>query len=462
VNHSLAIQERYGLKPDDRVLQFASFSFDVAAEELFPSWLAGAAVVMRGGGAAVSSDYLLQLIEKEKVTVVNFPSTYWHQLVAEQARFGKRLSDSVRLMIVGSEKVSAERYATWRSIKDSNADLLCAYGVTEATITTTLYAPPGNAKEFQGRAALPIGRPIAASRLYLLDDMLRPVPIGAAGELCIGGESLARGYLNQPGLTAERFVPDPFGHLPGGRLYRTGDLARYMADGTLEFIERLDDQVKVRGFRIELGEIESALLLHPGVRGGIVASREDASGQSRLVGYVVAAGEEALTANDLRSFLREKLPDHMVPSVFVMIESIPLMPNGKVDRKSLPDPAGRFADLGSNYIAPRSEAEKKISAIWQDTLGVEKVGVHDNFFDLGGHSMLMAEIFSKLEGAFKKELSMAELFEYPTVSSLAAFLEQGSNRSSLKRGEEQAEKFKEGRSRLKQHFRQRQQVNKKK
>ncbi|HKG23470.1 MAG TPA: amino acid adenylation domain-containing protein [Blastocatellia bacterium] len=462
VNHSLAIQARYGLKPDDRVLQFASFSFDVAAEELFPSWLSGAAVIMRGGGAALSGDHLLQLIEKERVTIVNFPSTYWHQLVAEQARFGKRLFDSVRLIIVGSEKVSAERFATWQSMKENRADLLCAYGVTEATITTTLYAPGGNARDLQRRASLPIGRPVAGSRLYLLDRGLRPVPIGAAGELYIGGDGLARGYWNRPGLTAEKFLPDPFGSQPGGRLYRTGDLARYMADGTLEFIERFDDQVKVRGFRIELGEVEAALLLHPGVQGGVITSREDASGQSSLIGYVVAAAGEALTANDLRAFLREKLPDYMVPSVFVMLGSIPLMPNGKVDRKALPDPAGRFADLGSNYIAPQSEAEKKISAIWKETLGVEKVGVHDNFFDLGGHSILMAEIFSKLQAAFKKEILMAELFEYPTVNSLARFLEQGSNRSSLKKGEEQAEKLKEGRSRLKQHFRQRQQVNKKK
>jgi amino acid adenylation domain-containing protein len=461
VNHALSIKSQYALQPGDRVLQFASLSFDVAIEEIFPTWLSGAAVVLRTNEQALSSDQFLGLIENEKATVINLPASYWHQLVTELSRFSKRLPAAIRLMIVGSEKVSAERYATWLQMDTGNAILLSAYGVTEATITTTLYVPPPKADDLAGQAALPVGRPIAGANLYLTNHSHELVPVGASGELFIGGRGVSRGYLDQPGLTAQAFIPDRFSDRGGERLYRTGDLARYFPDSILDLIGRSDNQEKIRGFRIELAEIEAALSRHPSVRECIIAANENAAGQKILVGYITCEEGHALEANELRNYLRERLPDYMVPTVFVTLESIPRMANGKVDHRALPDLASRLAQLESSYVAPRTEFERKITAIWQEALGVEKVGVDDNFFDLGGHSILMAEIFTRLQKEINKDITIAELFEYPTVALLARWLSQDkTGRSSALKSKETSERFKEGRSRLRQQFRQRQQGGK--
>ena len=270
----------------------------------------------------------------------------------------------------------------------------------------------------------PIGHPIANSQLYIVDDHLQPVPIGVPGELHISGDGLARGYLNRPELTAEKFIPDPFSDKPGDRLYRTGDLARYLPDGNIEFLGRIDNQVKIRGFRIELGEIEAVLTQHPTIQQAVVVAREESPGDKRLVAYVVWNQDQACTANELRSFLKQKLPDYMIPSVFVFKDALPLTPNGKVDRKALPVPDPIRPELEEGFVAPRSPIEEIIAQIWAEVLKVEKIGIHDNFFNLGGHSLLATQAMSRVREKLQMDLPLRVLFEAPTVAALALRIEQ--------------------------------------
>jgi acyl carrier protein len=272
---------------------------------------------------------------------------------------------------------------------------------------------------------VPIGRPIANTQVYLLDSQLRPVPLGVAGELYIGGVQLARGYLARPALTAERFLPDPFSSEPGARLYRTGDLARYLPSGDIEFLGRIDHQVKVRGFRIELGEVEAALLHHEAVREAVVVARETSTGDKQLVAYVVTSpgADGAAAPGELRDSLRRSLPDYMVPAHFVPLDALPLTPNGKVDRKALPAPA---ADAGAarDYEPPRTPAEELLAGIWGELLETGRVGRSDNFFELGGHSLLMAQVAARVRDAFDVELPMTVFFQEPTVAGLALAVTQ--------------------------------------
>ena len=268
---------------------------------------------------------------------------------------------------------------------------------------------------------VPIGRPISNTRVYVLDRHRQPVPVGVYGELYIAGDGLAREYLNQPQLTAERFVPDPFDATPGARLYRTGDLVRYRTDGNIEFLGRLDNQVKVRGFRIELGEIEAALRQQALVREAVVVVREDEPGDKRLVAYIVADGAAADVVDSLRTQLRSSLPDYMVPSAFVVLETLPLTPNGKVDRKALPAPE-RESQVGAEYVAPGNGLEQELAAVWQEVLRMEKVGVDDNFFDLGGNSLLVTRVHARIKPLFEREVRVVDLFRYPTIRLLASAL----------------------------------------
>ncbi|MFL6284238.1 MAG: AMP-binding enzyme, partial [Pyrinomonadaceae bacterium] len=268
---------------------------------------------------------------------------------------------------------------------------------------------------------VPIGRPIANTRAYVLDARMSPAPVGVPGELYIAGTGLARGYLNRPSLTAERFIPDPFSLEAGARLYRTGDVVRWLADGELEFIGRADNQVKVRGLRIELGEIEAALSSHEAVRDCVVLAREDEPGDKRLVAYVVTATVgPVLSAAELRAHLKERLPEYMVPSAFVMLEALPLSANGKVDRKALPAPDSSL--VSDIYVAPRDEVEEMIAEVWAEVLRVERVGVEDNFFESGGHSLLAMQVVSHLRQLMGCELPLRLMFEEPTVAGLAAAL----------------------------------------
>jgi natural product biosynthesis luciferase-like monooxygenase protein len=325
------------------------------------------------------------------------------------------------------------------------ARLFNMYGPTETTIWSATHAVD------KVGSTVPIGRPLANTQVYILDGHLEPVPPGVAGELYIGGEGLARGYLNRPDLTAERFVPNPFvlddrrpathdsRPLPAvTRLYKTGDLARYLPDGTLEYLGRIDQQVKIRGFRIELEEIEASLEKHPAVRQAAVAVRAAAAPQAdgdepdkRLVAYVVLRAGAAVHAGELRDYLKEELPDYMAPAVVMFLEALPLTANGKIDRRSLPNPDGRRPDLTGGYVAPRSQLEQVIVQVWREALKVEKVGVQDNFFDLGGHSLLMAQVHGQLREALQRDLPLVKLLEYPTVSALARYLSQDSDPASV-------------------------------
>ncbi|MBI2998696.1 MAG: AMP-binding protein [Deltaproteobacteria bacterium] len=304
-------------------------------------------------------------------------------------------------------------------------------------------AAPGEAA-----APVPIGRPIANAQVYILDHYLNPVPIGVCGELYIGGDGLARDYLNHPELTAETFIPHPLSDKPGARLYKTGDLARYLPDGNIEFIGRIDHQVKIRGFRIELGEIESVLDEHPAVRESVVIAREDAPGDpsaplragpsaplrtgpsaplrtgKRLVAYVVPSGRPGPSVGKLREFLKERLPEYMIPSVFMFLEALPLLPNGKVDRRVLPAPDQSRPELENPFIAPRTPVEAALARIWAGVLKLEQIGIHDNFFDLGGHSLLATQVISGARDTFQVELPLRCLFENPTVAGLAVQVTQ--------------------------------------
>ena len=427
-NHARAVGEHYDLQPYDRVLQFASMSFDVAAEELFASWARGATVVLMP-----PDDYLiktfLRIIEEQRVSVVNLSASYWYEWVAALSRGEATLPQSLRLVVTGSEKVSTAQLATWRELAGERVRWINAYGPTEATITTTIFEPQGERK-YEGAGSVPIGRPVNNARVYLLDKNLQPVPVGIAGELHIGGLGVVRGYLDRAGLTAEKFIPDPFGASAGARMYRTGDWARYLPDGNIEFLRRMDQQVKVRGFRIELGEIEAVIAAHAGVHETIVVMREDAPEERRIVAYVVPKSKDAvgaaahdLTAEKLRAYLAERVPNYMLPSAFVLLDEMPLTPSGKVDARALPAPEALRSEMNASFALPRSPVEEVLAGIFGEVLKLERVGAGDNFFALGGHSLLATQVVARAREVFQRELPLRALFESPTVSGLAAQVE---------------------------------------
>ena len=296
------------------------------------------------------------------------------------------------------------------------------YGPTESHVVTVfnLSGPPPS----QWPSLPPIGRPIANIKIYLLDHYRQPVPVGIVGEVNIGGDGLAVGYLKRPELTTERFIPNPFSEEPGARLYRTGDLARFLPDGNIEFLGRIDHQIKIRGYRIELGEIESVLEQHPAVRETVVVAGEDKRGNMRLVAYIVLHHRSTISTNELRNFLKDKLPDYMIPSAFVVLDSLPLTPSGKVDRKALPEPGPERPVAKDSYVAPRTPIENVLAGIWCEILGLKEVGIHDNFFELGGHSLLATQVISRLRKVFEVEIPLRTLFESPTVEELAFLLLQ--------------------------------------
>lgn len=335
-----------------------------------------------------------------------------------------------------------------------DAPLYNLYGPTEAAIDVTAW----ECSRERGQRTVPIGRPIANTQIYLLDANLRLLPFGVPGELLIGGVGLARGYCRRPGLTAEKFIPDPFSTQSGARLYRTGDIACYLAGGEIEYLGRLDFQVKIRGFRVELGEIELMLSRHELVRDAVVMLREDVAGEKRLVAYMVGRDGVSLKVDEVRSFLREHLPEHMIPQSFVWLEELPLSPNGKLDRRQLPSPErDREEGAHGEYVAPQGDAEQIIAGLWREVLQVERVGVRDNFFDLGGHSLQLLQLHGKLREKFQTEISLIELFEYPTVHAQAQRLSERepSHEDAESRKEHAAQALRAGRNRLQQQRRHR-------
>jgi amino acid adenylation domain-containing protein len=414
-NRLLWMQDAFGLDGTDRVLQKTPFSFDVSVWEFFWPLMAGATLVVAGPGGHRDAAYLARTIREHAVTTLHFVPSMLQVFLREPVQE----CTSVRRVICSGEALPRDLQD--RFLARSGAQLHNLYGPTEAAIDVTHWVcRPG-----EPDGPVPIGRPIANTGIYVLDRFRQPVPIGVPGELHIGGRNLARGYLGRPELTAERFVEHPFDPAPGARLYRTGDLARFRADGAVEFLGRLDHQVKLRGFRIELGEIESALAEHPRVHEAIVVAHERVPGDVRLVAYLTpqrATGEAPVPTAELVGHLRRRLPEYMVPSVFEELEAFPLTSSGKVDRNALPEPASVRADLEVQFVAPRDDLENTVAALWRELLGVDRVGRHDSFFDLGGHSLLMARLRTELAARTGHDVSMVELFQHPTVASLAGFL----------------------------------------
>ncbi|MGQ5897244.1 amino acid adenylation domain-containing protein, partial [Serratia sp. IR-2025] len=408
VNRLVWMQEAYGLTAADTVLQKTPFGFDVSVWEFFWPLMVGARLVMAKPEGHKDPDYLSRAIEQYGVTTLHFVPSMLQSFLAD-GQAATRCGQVVRVMCSGEALPAALVAEFYRRLPQ--AELHNLYGPTEAAVDVTAWHCSREAE----RVSVPIGRPIANTRIYLLDERGQPVPLGAVGELYIGGVQVARGYLNRPELTAERFLSDPFA--PGGRMYRTGDVARYLANGDIEYLGRNDQQVKIRGFRIECGEIEAALATHPAVREAVVDARA-VGDDKRLVAWVVPAADvaEETLAGALRQHVSAALPDYMVPSAWVVVAALPLSPNGKLDRRALPEPQG--AQSQAAYEAPQGEHETLLAAIWRELLNVERVGRHDNFFELGGHSLLAVKLMAQLRRA-GWGANVQTLFSTPTLSALA-------------------------------------------
>lgn len=424
VNYSQFAASHYALGPGDRVLQFASISFDASAEEIYACLTSGATLVLRTEGMASSISSLLEKCGGWRITVLDLPTAYWHEMAAAICSESLVLPSELRLVIIGGESASAEKLRQWQKSVGKNVRLVNTYGPTEATIVTTVCDLTRSEEYVSNLKSVPLGRPVSNAKIYILDRHGQPVPVGIPGELCIGGAGLARGYLNRPELTSEKFIPDPFADCEDGRLYKTGDLARYLPDGNIEFCGRADDQVKIHGFRIELGEIEAVIARSSIASSAVVLAREDATGDKRLVAYIVPAPHIAdLDQQDiaarLKEFLRSKLPHHMVPSAFVLVESFPLSRNGKVNRSLLPAPNLQKEAVCGTYVRPRSPLEYQLVEIWEDLFQVRPIGIRDSFFDLGGHSLLSVRMLDRVERLFGKKVPLATLFEGATIEHLA-------------------------------------------
>ncbi|MEH1827041.1 MAG: amino acid adenylation domain-containing protein [Nostoc sp.] len=416
-NFLSAMQQRPGITEQDTLLAVTTISFDIAALEIFLPITVGASLVIARRDVTLDGRELFDLLVKSKATIMQATPATWRLLLDSNFQF------SDLKILCGGEALP------WDLVNEllaRSASFWNLYGPTETTIWSSVCQLESS------ESLISIGRPINNTQIYILDQNLQPVPVGVPGELHIGGAGLAKGYLNRPELTQEKFIPNPFSGSRGAgeqgsrgekRLYKTGDLARYLPDGKIEYLGRIDNQVKIRGFRIELGEIEAALSQHPHVQASCVITREDNRGDKRLVAYIVPQPQVTLTISELRSDLKSKLPDYMVPSAIVILESLPLTPNGKIDRRALPAPEPS-SELLEKYVAPRNPIEEILSLIWQQVLKVELVGRHDNFFELGGHSLLATQLISRVRSSLKVELPLRSLFAAPTIAELSHNIQQ--------------------------------------
>jgi amino acid adenylation domain-containing protein len=433
----------------DKILPLTSVSSASFVGEIFPLLCVGGTLVLPQEEQVLDLESLFDLMARQAVSIISTVPA-----VVASLNVRKDSLPDVRLILSGGEALGASDV---ESLLGSTT-IVNGYGLTETTICSTFY----NLKpeDFHANAWVPIGHPIINTEVYVLDSDLNCLPIGCRGELYVAGDGLARGYWGNPELTAECFVPNPYEM--GQRMYRTGDMARWLPDGALEYLHRADHQVKIRGYRIEIGEVESTIRRHPAVRDAYVMIRQDtsgdgqtSSGDKRMVAYVVPAGQ-ALTTSDLYQWLKEKLPLYMVPSAFVLLETLPLLPNGKVDVRALPAPEGTRPSLVMAYAAPQSEAERAIAAIWQAVLKIEQVGIHDNFFELGGNSLLIAQAHHRLREELKCDLSLVDMFKYPTVSALAQHISREQSQAPLYQDvKEQAQKRKQALRQREQRVKQR-------
>ncbi|WFP48558.1 amino acid adenylation domain-containing protein [Methylomonas sp. EFPC3] len=411
VNHNLAAIAAYRLNERDRVLQFSTISFDIFVEEVFPTLLSGGAVVMMDGERFTDVAYLKSLLQRHRVSLINLPTAYWHTLVDQD------FSDTaLSRVVIGGEKAEAQNYRAWRQ-RNPNIAVINTYGPTETTVISLLHPiDPAHDPD----QAIPLGKPLANTQVYVLDSALKPVPIGVPGELHIAGAGVARGYLNQPELTAEKFIANPFG---AGKLYKTGDLVRWLDDGNLAFIGRRDHQVKIRGFRVELGEIETALARHPAVKLPVLVVSERQNNKQLLAFYTHDGNPPEPEV--MKAFLRRTLPDYMVPLAVLALDTLPMTPGGKIDRKALAQQAESWLAGRGDFSPPRGQLEQQLAEIWRALLNVERVGVNDNFFELGGHSLLTVQLISRINAILPdSSLNLADIFKYPTIKALSDYLER--------------------------------------
>ncbi len=418
LNFLVSMAREPGFTPDDVLLAVTTLSFDIHVLELYLPLIVGAKVVIASRETASDGERLLATLNESKATVMQATPSTWRLLIEAGWDGTRNLK-----VLCGGEAFPRDLV---RALMTRAGSVWNMYGPTETTVWSSC------CQITDGDAPILVGRPIANTQIYILDRLMQPVPIGVAGELHIGGDGVTRGYLDRPELTEKQFVPDPFLPEKYDRIYKTGDLARVRPDGNFEYIARIGTQVKVRGFRIELGEIESVLSEHPSVEKCVVTVNEITPGDVSIIGYVVGQEAEELDVASLRNHLKTKLPDYMVPQHFMVLESLPLTPAGKVDRKNLPVPERNRSSLEQAYVTPSSDLERAISAAWQDVLKLDKIGIQDNFFDLGGHSLLLAQVHNKLRKKLSTEVSMLEMFQYPTIASLAEYLSRDGNGSSSK------------------------------
>jgi amino acid adenylation domain-containing protein len=422
VEAARAWEQCYELVPGMRHLQAAGFGFDVFAGDWIRALTTGGTLVSCPREALLDPGALAARLREERVDCVELVPAVAEALASELERTGGTLAP-LRLLVVGSDTLQSDLFTRLLRLAGPAGRVLNSYGLTEATIDSTYYEEPSNETASSVAGAAPIGRPFGGARVYVLGQRLEPLPMGVTGELYIGGSGVARGYFGRPGITAARFVPDPFG-APGARLYRTGDRGRWRKDGVLELLGRSDHQVKVRGVRIELGEVEAALRRHPAVREVVVEPREDTRGNKRLVAYVVPQSAAERGLEGLRRWLQQTLPEPMIPSAFVLLERLPLAAGGKVDRGALPDPGPSPFEAGAQYVAPRTPLEETLARVWAEVLELERVGVHDSFFDLGGHSLQSVQLVARLTAALRRPVSVKTVFLAPTVASMAEVLDR--------------------------------------
>jgi len=402
------------LNSNDRVAHASNPSFDVSVFDIWGALLHGATVIVLKKDLVLSGEEFAAFLRKQNISVLYLTAALFAQVASQQAT----TFSTVETLLYGGEAIDA-KWAKEVIKAGPPRRLLHVYGPTETTVFSSFHLV-GEVE--QVGKSLPIGRTLSNTKNYVLDGRMQLVPVGVVGELYTGGECLARGYWNNAQQTAERFVPDPYSDAGGERLYRTGDLARFLPNGEMEFVGRKDNQIKIRGFRIELGEIEAVLSEHDQIKEAIVVACLDSRGEKRLAAYIVA---QNLTANEVKGYLKQRLPDYMVPNYIMRLDELPLTPNGKVDRKALPEPEATRGEAGGEYLAPRNAVEEVLTGIWTEVLGIERIGVNDNFFELGGHSLLATQVASRVREVFKVELPLRQIFERPTISELAEFIVQG-------------------------------------
>ena len=408
-------------KQGARTLQFTPLSFDVSFQEIFSTLCAGGTLVLVSDELRLDTIQLLDFLNRESIERLFLPFIALQHL-AEVVEIVGSAPSALKEIITAGEQLQVNRYIIGLFEKLEGCTLYNHYGPSETHVVTS-YTLTGAAKDWP--TLPPIGRPIWNTQIYLLNEKLQPVGIGEEGELFIGGMALARGYLNRSDLTSERFVANPFSDEPKARLYKTGDLARYLPDGNIEFLGRIDGQVKIRGYRIELGEIEVVLAAHSAVKQVVVLAREDEPGNKRLVAYIVANENKRPTTSELRRFMQDRVPDYMVPAAFVVVDAMPRTPSGKIDRRALPAPANHRPDLEQNFVAPQNEMERLLTNMWCSSLKLDRVGIYDNFFDLGGNSLLSLQFVAHLRQTHGIDLPIVKFFQYPTIHSLAHYLCQG-------------------------------------